>query len=278
MKRFSLLTLLLAMFAMPILAQSSEEAVPTRVNLGVSYGLIFPDEKETNLPKILSCEANVATSEYLSWHLDVTSEFFFCNERFSLATGVRFVNHSAMVENGWDNFYWLVKESATTNDYISLNALGQRNFYVGIPLAMRVFFAPYQCRVRPYVKVDASFDFKVATNNTVSIVNSRMATLYERNVLEEIGKPDVFHPSISASGGIRIRCHHFYVNPEVVFPRFELGKSPISFIDMDEMRVGGGLKVSFQFPVGPSGEKVTKVESTYDNNIQTEKAMPTEDF
>lgn len=269
----------MAIFALPIMAETEaeEEILPHKVNLGVSFGMLFPEEVMVDLPKAMIRDGRDVSADYFAWHLEFSSEFFFCNERFSIGTGLRFASQSAMLDRSWSNdLYWLVNETPTTNDYITMTALGQHNFYIGVPLSMRVFFAPLSCRVRPYLKVNANFDFKVATNNTVEIWNNRMENLYENSVRDELGKTKVFHPSMYASGGIRIRCHNFYVNPEIILPNIELGESPVSFIDMDELRCGAGLKLTFQFPIG--GEKVTVVNSTYDTNIQSEKTMPSEDF
>lgn len=280
MKRFSLWALLFSFLSFPMMAESeeTEEVVPSKVNLGVSFGTVNSDLKALNLPQLMLRDGYAPFAEYWTWHVDVSSEFFFCKERFSLATGVRFTSRYAAVDNGWDEMYWMVKETPTTCDYITLGSLGQRNLYMGVPLAMRVFFAPYQCRVRPYVKVDASFDFRIATNNYVDILNERMERLFERPIMDQLGKPDVFHASLGASGGVRIRCNNFYVNPEIIFPLFELGNAPIHFVEKGDMGCGAGLKVSFQFPIGHSAEEVVEVESTYDTAVQSEKDMPSEDF
>ncbi len=278
MKRFSLLAAIMAFLTLPVMAETEveEEILPRKVNLGVSFGMEFPKEAKVDLPKVMIRDGRDAAADCFNWHLEFSSEFFFCNERFSIGTGLRFANQIATSDRYWDDMYWLVNENETTRDYITITALGQRNFYLGVPLSMRVFFAPLSCRVRPYLKVNANFDFKVATNNYAGVWNNRMETIYGNSVKDELGKPKVFHPSIYASGGIRIRCHNFYVNPEVIMPSIQLGESPISFIEMSELRCGAGLKLTFQFPVG--GEKVTEVKSTYDSNIQSEKAMPSEDF
>lgn len=277
MKRFYLITALLALLAFPAMADD-EVVEPHKVNLGLSFGMLFPDEKEVELPQLLVRDNNVAVADYFGWHLQFDSEFFFQDERFAIGTGLRLMSYSATLERSWDSFYWMVNETATTQDYITMSSLGQYNVYLGVPLSMRVFFGSLQNRVRPFLRANANFDFRISSSNYADIRNKRMENIYESSVLEELGKPVVFHPSVSASVGIRIRCHNFYVNPEVVLPNVELGESPISFIDINQLRCSAGLKLSFQFPVGSAGEKATEVESTYDTQIQSENVMPSEDF
>lgn len=279
MKRISVLVALLAFLSFPIWAEEDAEVESSKVNLGVSYGFGFPKDVEVDLPKLMVRNRHDALAVYTNWHLDVTSEFFFGKQMLSLSVGARLTDHSAILEKDWDYLYWLVKEGETTCDYISMTLLGQRNYYVGIPLAMRIFCAPVQCRVRPYVRVEGAFDFLVSNRNGAIIWNDRMARLYEQSIKDQLGSPEKFHASISASGGIRIRCNnYFYVNPEIILPKFELGESPVSFIQAGNLRCNGGLKVSVQFPIGANGERAEQVESTYNSDIQGEKEMPSEDF
>lgn len=277
MKRF-----LLAIIMMPLLCSSAFSGVRddgscSKVNLGVAFGTSFFEERNINVPNLLCHGFDEVDADYSTWHLEIISDFLLAQERLSLSAGVRLTNRAALVEGDWDDLYWLVDENATTCDYISLNSFGQRNYYVGVPLSFRVFFNDPGYRVRPYARFDASFDFLVSNCNMAEIWSDRMARQYEDRVEDEIGKPENFHTALSAAGGIRIDCKNFFVCPEIVFPRIELGGSPISFIDDEELRCDGGIKVTIQFPIGKTSD-VVPVEPTYSSIIQTETEMPSEDF
>lgn len=277
MKRFLVTAVLAALFCSSSFSSEAADGHNSKVNLGVAYGMSIFDEVDVNVPNLLRQGIEENCANYSTWHLEIISDFLFAEERFSFSVGARFTNRAALVEKNWDDLYWLVNEGATTCDYISMNSFGQRNYYVGVPLSFRVFFNDSGCRIRPYVRMDACFDFLVSNTNVTEIWSDRMARLYEDRVKDEIGKPDNFHTSVSAAGGIRIDCRNFYICPEIVFPRIELGDSPISFIDTEDLRCDAGLKVTVQFPVGKKSV-AAPVETSYSSVIQTETDMPSEDF
>ncbi len=278
MKKISIVTALLAMLCS--FAYAEEEvtySTPANVNFGVGFGASIFDMREVKLANLMSRNADELYADYTSWHLDFTAEFLFSNESFSLGTGVRLTNQLALMDRGREDLYWLVNETATTCDYITINTLGQRNYYLGVPLSLRFFFAPVTCRVRPYLRLDGGFDFLVSSNNSVNIWNEQMERRYEDKVKSSMGKPDNFHIVASAAGGVRVWCNHFYVNGEFVFPQIQAAGSPISFIEEDEIRVNAGIKLAIQFPIGSAAETET-VETSYSTDVQTENEMPTEDF
>ncbi len=277
MKRLMLTAVLAVLFCSSAFSGAEEGGSCSKVNFGVAFGTSFFEERNINVPNLMYQGFEEVDADYSTWHLEAISDFLLAQERLSLSVGVRLTNRAALVEGDWDDLYWLVDEGATTCDYISLNSFGQRNYYVGIPLSFRVFFNAPGYRVRPYARFDASFDFLVSNCNMVEIWSDRMARKYEDRLEDEIGKPENFHTAFSAAGGIRIDCKNFFVCPEIVFPRIELGESPISFIDGEDLRCDGGIKVTIQFPIGKTND-VVPVEPTYSSIIQVETEMPSEDF
>lgn len=279
MKKLLVWVALLTAFHFSSSAQGEESADRLKVNLGVACGFSISEMNEVNLKNLLYRGKEENLANHSSWHIEFTSDFLPARERISFATGLRFTNQYAWLEKPFEDLYWLVKEEDKTSDYVTLHSLSQSNYYLGIPLSFRVFFNSEERRVRPYLKLEACFDLKIATRNEVDFHEERMRRLYEDQITDEIGKPEKFRASAASSIGIRINCNKFYVAPELTFPKFELTDSPISFIKNEDSFISAELKVAVQFPIGrDSKPKATAVESSYSSDIQQENTMPNEDF
>lgn len=214
-----------------------------------------------------------------NWHFEFIADFLPQSERVSFGTGLRFTGQAATSSWHSGDMYWLVNEERNLRDYVTIEALSQRNYYMGVPLFFRVFFNSQERILRPYLKIDASMDFLLVHCNEMEIKDLHMQALYEEQLEEDMGEPDRFHVSSSAAVGLRIKCNNFYVCPELVLPRIEMGGNPFTFFDKNEYVCSAGIKVSFLFPVGKETKKdVAEVSTSYSSDIQQEKVMPSEDF
>ena len=281
MKKFLLWSLLWLVVCSPSWAQADAgTGGGLKVNLGVGASItggsvsMYSHENK----KLMNPWDKEILIGCTNWHFEFISDFLPQSERISFGTGLRITGQTAS-SRYWEDMYWLVKEGPNLRDYVSIGSMSQRNFYLGVPLYFRVFFNSQENRVRPYVKFDASMDFLLGYRNSIDITNSHMRTLYEDKLEEEMGKPDHFHVSSSAAVGLRINCNHFYVCPEIVLPRIEIGGSPFTFFDKSEYIGSVGVKLSFLFPMGNNAKDDTaEVKTSYSSNIQQENSMPVEDF
>ncbi len=279
MKKLLVWVALLAAFHFPSFAQEGESSDGLKVNLGVACGFSFNEMNEVNLKNFMYRGSDEVLATYSSWYLEFISDFLPGREQISFSTGLRFTNRYAEVDKPWEHMFWLVNEEEKVSDYITLRSFSQRNCYLGIPLNFRVFFNTQERWVRPYLRLEGCFDFKVATVNRMDIYNNHMSHLYKERIEEELGEPKNLQISAASAIGVRINCRKFYVSPELVLPRFEMSDSPISFVDSNQLFVSAGMKISFTFPVG-AGKKgdVTSVDTSYSSDIQKENIMPSEDF
>lgn len=278
MKKLWLWMALMAAFCSPSFAQEGESSEGTKVNLGVACSFSVTDMNEVDLRNLLyRGTEDEGYADYSSWYLEFSADILPPRERVSFSAGVRFTNRYAWYEKPMEDLYWLVNENGKTCDYVSLSSFSQRNYYLGVPLAFRVFFNSEERRVRPYLRLEACVDFMLSSANFADINKERMRDLYEDQIKEELGKPKSVYASASSAVGIRINCNNFYVNPEIILPRFALTDAPISFFDEGKLFVDAGLRVSVQFPVGKKNE-VSAVETSYSSEIQAEPVMPSEDF
>lgn len=273
MKKLLVWGALWAAFSLPSFAQEGESSDGLKVNLGVAVGYSFNGESETNLN--LRHQYPV---QYYSAHAEFLSDFLPARERVSFSAGLRITcRYASMLDMLWDDIYWLVNEEDKVSDYVSVRSLSQRNFFLGVPLAFRVFFNSQERRVRPYLKLDVCPEFLVSNVNDIDIRDEHMKRIYGDQIEEEFGKPNSFHASASAAIGIRIYCKNFYVTPEFVFPTFEMVNSPVSFLDRDDIAIGVGSRVAFLFPIGKKNN-ASEVKTSYSSEIKSESTMPSEDF
>lgn len=117
------------------------------------------------------------------------------------ATGIRFsqVSNSLSKESSPGYFYYFLKQTETTTEYLRVSKITQRTSYLSIPLEVRVF--PYRERkIRLYFLLGTEFGVKMRSKTDVRFHNPAMSQ-YEQELAEGIEEPgDVFGAFYGRSG------------------------------------------------------------------------------
>ena len=176
-------------------------------------------------------------------------ETFFRNNRLGFTTGLRFSELSSEINTNWryNYFIWLLHQNETNTDYLRIQKIKQKNYYLGIPLELR-----YLLRKRndsffnPYIKLGAAVNYCLSTNNHVTFYSSEM-NKYAGELDEQIKKPKSFYAFVYPAFGFRFgKLKNVWFNIEADFPGFLIGDKVQPFIRTD---FGMGMQLSLQIPL-----------------------------
>jgi hypothetical protein len=170
-------------------------------------------------------------------------------KRLTIASGVRFSFYNAILSSDRDYFLWKVSETETTSNYVKIKNIHQRNYYLGIPVEIKLFPREKDYFVRHYFIFGTSFNFLVASENNVEFYNKRM-TKYSSTVKEYIGKPNFFHGSIYAGIGLKIgRSNYPFGNIDFFFPIINIGQYNENTFAKIKVSTGFGVRTTLQIPM-----------------------------
>jgi len=176
-------------------------------------------------------------------------ETFFRNNRLGFSTGLRFSELSSEINADWryDYFMWLIRQDETTTDYLSIQKIRQKNYYIGIPFEFRFFVKKrIDSFFNPYFKLGSSINYLVATNNSITFFDPAM-NKYAGELGEQIGKPNSFYAWVYPVFGFRFgKSNNIWFNVEVNFPGFLIEDKAQTFTRTD---VGMGIQLSLQIPI-----------------------------
>jgi hypothetical protein len=127
---------------------------------------------------------------------------YLIKKRLALVTGLRFNFFTATLNSDRDFFLWKLSETETSAHYVKINNISQRNYYLEIPLEVKLFPREKDYAVRQYFIFGTAFNFLVASITDVQFQNPKMDK-YASKVLEKIGDPNFFQGSVYAGVGIK---------------------------------------------------------------------------
>ena len=148
---------------------------------------------------------------------------FLIKKRVAVAAGLRFNFFTAILDSDRDFFLWKLSETETSAHYVKIKNISQSNYYLEIPLEVRLFPREKDYAVRQYFVFGTAFNFLVASNTNVQFQNPNMKK-YASNVMENIGEPNIFHGSVYAGIGLKFGKLNFPCgNIEIHIPVINYG-------------------------------------------------------
>ena len=171
------------------------------------------------------------------------------NDRIAVAAGLRFSFNKIILDSDRDYFLWKISETETSTNYVKINDISQKNYYIGVPIEAKVFTNPHDYFVRHYFIMGTVFNFLLSSSNDVSFQNAGM-NKYTSDVSAQIGKPNGFCGQLYAGCGLKIgKTNHPFGNIEFHFPIYIYGKDKSnSFAKMNDT-FGIGIQTTLQIPI-----------------------------
>ena len=172
------------------------------------------------------------------------------NDRIAVAAGLRFSCGKITLDSDRDYFLWKVSEDETNTNYVKINDISQKNYYIGVPIEAKVFTNPKDFFVRHYFICGTVFNFLVSSTNDVSFQNAAMKK-YASDVSAQIGKQNGFYGHFFAGCGLKIgRTNHPFGNIEFHLPLYMFYGSDKSnsFVKMFDT-FGIGIQTTLQIPI-----------------------------
>ena len=174
-----------------------------------------------------------------------------------LATGLRLHFFKATLDYHQDFFLWKLSETESGTNYVKIKNISQTNFYLEVPLEVRLFPREKDYFARHYFVFGAAFNFLIASQEQVNFVNPQMEK-YRSQVLSDLNDPNIFLCSVYAGIGLKLgKMKNPFGNIEIHFPEVTFGKrkSLVNTID------GFGIRIltTMNFPVDKKHKLVYKV-------------------
>jgi hypothetical protein len=167
------------------------------------------------------------------------------NDRFGFSTGLRFtqVNSSITKNSAPHYFYFLLRQTGTTTEYLRIRKLNQTSGYLSIPFEVRFF--PYDQKMfRLFIVLGCDINYRLMTKTEADFTDPAMS-IYQSDVSKISGDPSVFHSSFYARAGFLLGKNK---------PRIGIGvTAPVIITDNSSSlvypTVGGGFFLQVQFPL-----------------------------
>ena len=262
MRKVVLLSLI-CLFLSQIRAQEEITVTMPRLRLGIEAGAnIFIGER--NKPAMIRenktyyndysdddyyCGFVPESQGFSFFYLGIKPEYS-VSKGFVVAMGARFSFNQFILDSDKEYFLWKISEDGTNTNYVRINEISQRNYYVGIPMEMKIFPPKVDYFVRHYFVFGAVLNFLVASDNNVSFQETAMKK-YTSDVLEHIGKPGDFHGQLYIGFGLKIgKTNYPFGNFEFHFPVCMIANDrPNAFVKKEDSPIGCGVKAILQIPL-----------------------------
>jgi len=170
-------------------------------------------------------------------------------KRWAIASGLRFSFYKATLTSDRDYFLWKVFETETVTNYVKINDIYQRNYYLGIPIEIKLYPREKDYFVRQYFLVGGTLNFLVASEKKVVFQNKNMEK-YSSAVKKYIVPPNLFHGNIYLGVGLKIGKSNYPVgNLEVIVPVLTIGQYKKNTFAKITAAPGIGVRAIFQIPL-----------------------------
>ena len=205
------------------------------------------------------CGFVIDNKTFFSYSFGLKAEYSL-NKRIAIASGVRYNFFKAVLNSDRDYFLWKVSETETSANYITIKNISQKNYYIGIPLELKLFPREKDYFVRQYFIFGTLFNFLVVSNSEVAFQNQKMEK-YSSEVMKNIGNPNRFQTVVYAGVGLKIGKLKYPVgNIEFHFPVLTFGKNNPNSFTKTAGSVGFGIRTTFQIPVIKKHQIIYTVE------------------
>lgn len=185
--------------------------------------------------------ASKITSELSMWFAGVKIEKKDAQERFGLATGIRFTGlQSRIYRSGNPQFFFLLhRQTGTTTEYLSVSELRELSYYLGIPLEFHIY-TNRRRRNRWFFMGGGEWNLHLRTKKEVQFHDPAMH-IYESGVKEILGNPGSWYASFYIGAGLILGKER---------PRFTVGlTSPLAITktasSLNVPTAGVGLQVQY---------------------------------
>jgi hypothetical protein len=172
------------------------------------------------------------------------------SKRFTVSAGIRFSFSQIVYDSDREYFLWKISESedGTNTNYLKIKDITQRNYYLGIPMEMKIFPSKGDWFVRHYFILGTVFNFLVASTDAVSFKNSAM-NKYAPEVLDQIDRLSAFHGCIYLGTGLKIgKTNHPFGNIEFRIPIMLAKDNPNALVKINGA-AGIGIQTTLQIPI-----------------------------
>ena len=265
MKKFFVILCFIGLFFDKVQAQGETTITMPRLRLGIEAGanVLFGDAD--NHERIRSYHDYGIffdffpriENDFSFFYLGVKPEYVL-HKRFTIAAGVRFSLSTLSLGSDRKYFLWKVREEGTNTDYLKIQKISQKKYYIGIPLEVKFFPRVKDYFVRHYFIVGAVFNFLVASDNDVSFQDAAMKK-YASDVSSQIGNPN-FHGQLFGGIGLKIgRTNRPFGNIELRLPIYMLTNDKSNSLMKESGALGFGLQLTLQIPVFPKHQLVYKI-------------------
>lgn len=185
------------------------------------------------------------TSELSMWFAGIKVEKMASNERFGLATGIRFTGlHSRIYKSGYPQFFFLLhRKTGTTTEYLKVSELEEVSYYLGIPLEIRVY-ANKRRRNRWFFMAAGEWNLQLGTKSMVQFYDPAM-DIYQSDVREIVGDSNPWYASFYIGTGLILGKER---------PRFTFGLcAPLVITktasSLNVATAGVGLRMQYLIPL-----------------------------
>jgi len=197
----------------------------------------------------------------------VKPEIFVFYNRIGIASGLRFTYVETKLSSDRSDYLWKLREDGLNTYYVQIKDIRQKNYLLGIPLEVRFFPNKRELPFQQYVKLGASFNYRIHHDTKVNFARFTMEK-YNDEVHNQL--PDInntFSAFVFGAVGFKIGRYKEgkmkpWGNIEFQFPYVMVTKNTFAFAgryDIDEFP-GVGFQMSLQIPIGknvPIGSKKT---------------------
>ena len=236
MKKHIILLMLLALLVAKMQAQTEIIYEITQWHIGIEagvnpfFGAINPQANiRENHAFYLDTDVDYyggffVNQQLTSFSFGVKPEYLI-KKRLALATGIRFQFCKPYLHSDRNYFLWKVSETENSANYIKISSISQKNFYLEVPLEVRLFPREKDHIARHYFIFGTAFNFLIASSHDVQFQNPNM-NKYTSQVLAHIGPPNFFQGSVYAGIGLKLgKMNYPFGNIEIHCPTLTFGKS-----------------------------------------------------
>jgi len=175
-------------------------------------------------------------------------EALFLKNKIGVSSGLRFYQTSAKLDHNkkYTSFIWLLRQDELSSDYVSIRSMNQKNYYVSLPLEIRIFPKKNDRFLKNYFKIGGAMNYRFSTNYKIDFHDPQMSK-YTDEVESQIAKPCTFSGFVFPAFGLRWgRNKDPWFNLEFQFPGFIIAQRKHAFVDPD---VGFGMQFSVLLPL-----------------------------
>jgi hypothetical protein len=183
-------------------------------------------------------------------HFGGNVEYYFLKNRLGITGGLQFSQLSTTLQSDRDYFYWLESEDEFNTNYLRLNDITQKLYYLGAPVELIYFPVKRDRFVKMYLKLGLSVNYRIADKTAVNFADNAMDK-YENTVKTQLNSDisPFFVYSYTAIGLKFGKINKPQVSLEFRFPEgsFKNNFSPI--ISNTNGLFGAGVQLSVGFPI-----------------------------